>query len=177
MVTIVYAAFGIPLTVLCVTKVAGTISNALFSAYGKRERRRRAASGVETHPAEADEKTPKRFPVSLVLVMLLGYACGGAMLFSLWEGWLFVDGLYFCFDTLSTIGFGDILPGRAVSHEVTFEEQVKIVAACLYLLFGLTMVVVSFELVQAEVHAKVKHLRAFLGIDKDEKRESQSDEE
>ncbi|CAG0899470.1 unnamed protein product [Darwinula stevensoni] len=175
----VYAGFGIPLTLFCVTKVATTLADALFSAYGRCERRRAASRKEQRHAAVdatgEEAKAPKRFPVSLVLFLLLGYACGGALLFSLWEGWLFIDGLYFCFDTLSTIGFGDILPGRAVSHEVTFVEQAKIVAGCLYLLFGLTMVVMSFELVQAEVNAKVKELGAFIGFVDEEKRESRSD--
>jgi hypothetical protein len=36
----------------------------------------------------------------------------GAVIFSSWEeGWDLVIGSYFCFITLSTIGFGDYVPG------------------------------------------------------------------
>lgn len=51
-------------------------------------------------------------PISLCLTVMVSYICGGALLFGEWEGWGFLDGSYFCFITLSTIGFGDIVPGN-----------------------------------------------------------------
>jgi len=33
------------------------------------------------------------------------------MMFTLWEEWDYLAGCYFCFVTLSTIGFGDLVPG------------------------------------------------------------------
>jgi potassium channel subfamily K member 18 len=47
---------------------------------------------------------------------MIGYICGGAIIFGEWEGWHFLDGFYFCFITLSTIGFGDMVPGDAVDQ-------------------------------------------------------------
>ncbi len=41
-------------------------------------------------------------PITLCLAILTSYICGGGMLFSLWEGWDYLDGSYFCFVTLST---------------------------------------------------------------------------
>lgn len=44
------------------------------------------------------------------LVVMVAYIFGGASLFSTWEDNIgFVDGAYFCFITLTTIGFGDIV--------------------------------------------------------------------
>ena len=51
-------------------------------------------------------------PITTCLLVLLGYIMLGAALFSVWEGWTILDGAYFCFTSLMTIGFGDFVPGK-----------------------------------------------------------------
>lgn len=43
-------------------------------------------------------------PIPLCILIMVAYISGGAVLFSLWEDWGFLEGAYFCFVTLSTIG-------------------------------------------------------------------------
>lgn len=45
-------------------------------------------------------------PISVTLSLLSSYLILGAVLFSEWENWDFLDGAYFCFVTLATIGLG-----------------------------------------------------------------------
>jgi hypothetical protein len=45
-------------------------------------------------------------PISVTLSLLSSYLILGAVLFSEWENWKFLDGAYFCFVTLATIGLG-----------------------------------------------------------------------
>jgi len=46
-------------------------------------------------------------PIWLCAFLVISYIIGGAFLFSNWEGWGMLDSAYFCFITLTTIGFGD----------------------------------------------------------------------
>lgn len=43
-------------------------------------------------------------PLSLVLLTMLGYLIAGSILFTIWEGWTFLDSFYFCYISLTTIG-------------------------------------------------------------------------
>ncbi|MCL4138101.1 UNVERIFIED_CONTAM: hypothetical protein GTU68_051993 [Idotea baltica] len=61
---------------------------------------------IEVEPSDKDT----RVPMSLVLSFVSSYLVMGAVLFSSLESWHFVDSFYFCFITLSTIGFGDLVP-------------------------------------------------------------------
>uniref|UniRef100_A0A8D8ZRU3 TWiK family of potassium channels protein 18 n=2 Tax=Cacopsylla melanoneura TaxID=428564 RepID=A0A8D8ZRU3_9HEMI len=109
-------------------------------------------------------KQQRRVPISLVLTVLVGYICIGAGVFAAWEQWSFLDGAYFCFVTLSTIGFGDLVPGKSFQHTDTQDGQIQLVACCAYLLIGLVLIAMSFSLVQEEVLTKGRKLAIFVGL-------------
>ncbi|GIX95137.1 hypothetical protein CDAR_178881 [Caerostris darwini] len=115
---------------------------------------------------EYNGKTRVSVPITLCMVILLGYISGGAVLFSLWEGWGFLDGSYFCFVTLSTIGFGDLVPGDSVISESGSQE--KLVMCSLYLLFGMALIAMCFNLMQEEVIHKFRSCGKRIGIIKDQ---------
>lgn len=113
---------------------------------------------------EGDNGKPRaNVPIILCLALITGYICGGAFLFSIWEGWNYLDGAYFCFVTLSTIGFGDLVPGDTVVSD-TAGSQEKLVICSLYLLGGMALIAMCFNLVQEEVVYKVRNLGKKLGI-------------
>ncbi|XP_035208925.1 potassium channel subfamily K member 18-like, partial [Stegodyphus dumicola] len=101
-------------------------------------------------------------PITLCLAIIAGYICGGAAIFSVWEGWDYLDGSYFCFVTLSTIGFGDLVPGDSVVSDDGTQE--KLVICSLYLLAGMALIAMCFNLVQEEVVFKLRRIGRSLGL-------------
>lgn len=43
-------------------------------------------------------------PLSLVMFTMIGYLVFGSVLFSVWEKWTIIEGFYFCWVSLATIG-------------------------------------------------------------------------
>ena len=85
-----------------------------------------------------------------VLCFLGFYLSLGALIFSEWESWSFTEGFYFSFITLTTIGFGDYVPGDAVMSVDSKDGQYKLVCSVVYLLLGLAVLSMSFNLIQEE---------------------------
>ncbi|XP_043487717.1 uncharacterized protein LOC122514750 isoform X2 [Polistes fuscatus] len=120
---------------------------------------------------EEQERQPiKPVPIWLCVFLVVSYILGGACLFSKWEKWTFLDSAYFCFITLTTIGFGDFVPNKLDAH--------KGIALCsLYLLFGIALLAMSFNLVQEEVINNVKSVAKSLGILKGSDDEYEDDDD
>lgn len=101
-------------------------------------------------------------PITLILIILTSYIGIGTMIFSIWENWSVVDGAYFCFVTLSTIGFGDMVP-KKVFHG----SDIQLFICCAYLLLGLVLVVMSFTLLETQLIWKCRRIAIRLKRTKD----------
>ena len=114
---------------------------------------------------EGETDRPKeviQVPTSLCLLLIAAYIFAGSVLFSEWEDWDFLTGSYFCFITLSTIGFGDIVPG--MDYKSWSNKESKLVLSALYLVLGLSLIAMCFNLVQEDVKAKCRWLGMKIGI-------------
>ncbi len=110
----------------------------------------------------------ERVPVSLVLFVVVLYILLGAAVFEQQEErWDFLDSAYFCFITLSTIGLGDLTPGKSIEHSGTKEATVQLIFCCFYLVLGLAIIAMSFNLVQEQVTIKVKEFARRVGMIED----------
>lgn len=68
----------------------------------------------------------------------------GAALFSYYENWSYIDSLYYCFITLTTIGFGDFV---ALQKNDALQKQPQYVAfSLIFILFGLTVISAAMNL-------------------------------
>ncbi len=109
-------------------------------------------------------------PVTLSLVVMVSYIILGAFLFAAWEGWSVLDGFYFCFVTLSTIGFGDFVPGSSFDKagggdgddELLVNPQ--FVFCTIYILLGMAVIAMCFNLMQEKVVQNITSFGKKLGI-------------
>lgn len=74
-------------------------------------------------------------------------------MFCKWEEhWSFMDGSYFCFISLSTIGFGDLVPGDKIygkGHDIYSEVfELSFVFCSIYLMLGMALIAMCFNLMQ-----------------------------
>ncbi|ESO84618.1 hypothetical protein LOTGIDRAFT_131885 [Lottia gigantea] len=165
-VTILYALFGIPLTLLCLRNI-GTLLSSIVRLFYKYTCSSKSSSNEDQKEAnEPAVEEQVRVPVTLTFLILIGYIIGGAIMFGLWEKeWDILIGSYFCFITLSTIGFGDFVPGTDADSWANHEKNIICSA---YLLFGMAIMAMCFHLMQEEVRLKCRRLAHRIGLFKEE---------
>lgn len=117
--------------------------------------------GAESPGGSSDEleemlMDKTQVPVYLVFGILLIYIALGACLFAVLEGWGWLDAFYFCFITLTTVGFGDLVP----------EQHAYIILMLLYIGVGLAVTTMCIDLVGIQYIQKIHYFgRKFKGAD------------
>ncbi|PNF39335.1 hypothetical protein B7P43_G01519 [Cryptotermes secundus] len=151
---------------------SGQVAVRIERGAGENEATDSASSG-ESEPYDPQSVT---VPITLCLAIMVGYICFGAVLFSEWEGWNFLDSSYFCFISLSTIGFGDIVPGERVIKSQ--EIELSFIFCSMYLMFGMALIAMCFNLMQEEVVHKMRScMRSLKFIFSCKRRERRDDED
>eukprot|EP00070_Physeter_catodon_P033421 XP_028340315.1 potassium channel subfamily K member 3 isoform X1 [Physeter catodon] len=152
-----YALLGIPLTLVMFQSLGERINT--FVKYLLH----RAKRGLGMRRAD----------VSMANMVLIGFfscistLCIGAAAFSYYEHWTFFQAYYYCFITLTTIGFGDYV---ALQKDQALQTQPQYVAfSFVYILTGLTvigaflnLVVLRFMTMNAEDEKRDAEHRALL---------------
>lgn len=110
---------------------------------------------------EDEEEEKVSVPLTVTMIIITGYLATGALLFNNFEQWSLVQAGYFCYITLSTIGFGDFVPGQ---KENDSEAGLKLILGAVYILFGISIIGMCFDLMQEEIIAKFTWLGKKLGI-------------
>ena len=88
-----------------------------------------------THP-----KLRNLFFLTMLFIVL------GSVLFSILEGWGLIDSLYFTVSTMTTVGYGDLVP----THDVS-----KLVATG-YMVLTVPLILLSVGLTTEVVHDNIK---------------------
>ena len=85
------------------------------------------------------------------------YLLLGTVMFAEWEGWNYLDSVYFCVTSLGKIGFGDLVPNTSNGTRGLFE--VKLVVNFIYLLLGMSIMAMCYNICKEEVSVKLAHLK------------------
>lgn len=129
-----YALVGIPLGLVMFQSIGERLNTFVgyLLKHGKRCLRMRNTDVSETNL------------VCLVSVLSTVVMTTGAAAFSAYEGWDYFDSFYYCFITLTTIGFGDYV---ALQKEGALKQKPEYVAFSLvFILFGLSVVSAAMNL-------------------------------
>ena len=97
----------------------------------------------------------------------------GAWIFSKSEqdGWTFLVSCYFCFTTISTIGFGDFVFGQG---DVSTQE---LVGTCVYIMIGLSLNSMCIDLMAFEIMEKARQIASNFGYQDDDSDDEDNEEE
>ncbi|ULU04086.1 hypothetical protein L3Y34_017112 [Caenorhabditis briggsae] len=105
---------------------------------------------------EMDEIDKSEVPVLMVFTIILLYIAFGGILFSILEDWSYMDAFYYSFISLTTIGFGDIVP----------ENHDYIAIMLIYLGVGLSVTTMCIDLAGIQYIQKIHYFgRKFQGTD------------
>ncbi|NXO89391.1 KCNK3 protein, partial [Certhia brachydactyla] len=130
-----YALLGIPLTLVMFQSLGERINTWVRSLL-RRLKKRLGMRRPEVSMANM---------VTIGFFSCVGTLCVGAAAFSHYENWSFFQAYYYCFITLTTIGFGDYV---ALQKDQALQTQPQYVAfSFVYILAGLTVIGAFLNLV------------------------------
>ncbi|XP_013990612.1 potassium channel subfamily K member 15-like [Salmo salar] len=130
-----YAVLGIPLTLVMFQSLGERMNT--FVCYLLR--RAKQCLGLQRTEVSMENM------VLVGFLSCIGTLCVGAIAFSHYEAWTFFHSYYYCFITLTTIGFGDFV---ALQKKEDLQEKTPYVAfSFMYILVGLTVIGAFLNLV------------------------------
>lgn len=134
MFTMCYAIVGIPLGLVMFQSI-GERLNKLSSVAIRNVKRLMRCKDVQASEINL---------ICVVTTLSSLTIAGGAAAFSRYEGWSYFDSVYYCFITLTTIGFGDMV---ALQKDKALESKPEyVIFALIFILFGLAIVAASLNL-------------------------------
>ncbi|KAH3740806.1 two pore potassium channel protein sup-9-like [Dreissena polymorpha] len=130
----IYALMGIPLCIVMFQSVGERLNT--FVTYLMKQGKK----CLRLKKTEVSQTNLIIVTMNLSMIVLMS----GAAAFVHFEGWAYIDALYYCFITLTTIGFGDFV---ALQKNNALERQPHyVIFSILFILFGLTVISAAMNL-------------------------------
>jgi hypothetical protein len=103
---------GIPLFLIALARIVNLIVVLINKAANYRNRNKKFKKIVNRILiTQKKDKLKIKIPTWVIIFILIGYIIFGAYLFT-FEGWSYTNAVYFIFASISSIGFGDFVPGK-----------------------------------------------------------------
>ncbi|VDM54975.1 unnamed protein product [Angiostrongylus costaricensis] len=150
MFCIAYALLGVPLILITVADIGKFLSENIVWLYSRRNYFSPYILYFCKYSKVREKKGLEQYisiPVALIVMILLGYMAIGAVLLGSWENWQFFSGFYFSFITMTTIGFGDIVP---------INREFYLLDLC-YIIIGLAITTMCIDLVGIQYIRKIHY--------------------
>ena len=94
----------------------------------------------------------------------------GSYVFTHYEKWSFFEAFYFCFITMSTIGFGDMVPANSfLNYGESMYGKFQMVVTTVYTMLGLACLATVMSLIQEGLTLKAERMRRKMGLGKSAK--------
>ena len=139
---IFYAVIGIPIFLVFLNLVGKKLENYLnrIAKYVTKK--------LETRQTKHRTVIEGFVSVLLIILGVALFIISPSLIFSAIEDWTFVEAVYYCFVTLTTVGFGDFVPAQASSTDVHAFYRVL---CAVWIMFGLAWVALIITKIQSSL--------------------------
>lgn len=155
--TVIYASFGIPLYILYFLNMGKVLAQTFKWLYTWLHE----CTDDDDFSDDGEIRNNKKkvvVPSTACLWVILLYVLIGTIMFAQWEKWGYLDSVYFCVTSLCKIGMGDFVPGGGTDDNIS-EKQSKIVINFVYMLFGMGIVAMCYNLMREDVKVKMQEMK------------------
>lgn len=158
-ITVIYATFGIPLYILYFLNIGKELAKTFRWVY----RRIHNCSRDPLNDRFSEVKKKIIVPSTACIWVLFSYILLGSLMFTYLDDWEFLNSMYFCVTSLCKIGMGDFVPETSTNATLPAilksEKNTKLIINFVYILFGMGLVAMCYELMREDIRGKIKEVK------------------
>lgn len=163
--TVIYATFGIPLYILYFLNIGKELAKAFRWVY---RRLHECSRDPEIEDGSIQMRKKIIVPSTACIWILFLYIILGSLMFTYLDDWEFLNSVYFCVTSLCKIGTGDFVPGTSTNATLPAilqdEKNAKLIINFVYILFGMGLVAMCYELMREDIRVKIKEVKEDLTL-------------